>query len=182
MTGTKEQFCTTFRKFNKIYAVCFCRSYDVNAPICNEYPKMIPTATRLLMREESGRTPRRFIRHLLNGDGKLWCQSSPFYATLFIDYKKSSLVRKTKCVSKHIELLKIERTHRAKVFDNSIFCDSLPSSAEKIGCFDLNLEEEESQSSQGSNVICCCNTEHECDQTSLQIRRIVSYLMKSIII
>ncbi|CAG9535045.1 unnamed protein product [Cercopithifilaria johnstoni] len=120
----------------------------------------------------------QLILHPLNTAGKLWCLSGPFYATIYFDKRTSSFRRKTKCVPKQIEIYKIKRTHKAIKFDNSIFCDSLPILGKNFGCFDLNLDSKKSQ--KRSEMACCCSDEHECEQTSLQIRLVFSHLKKDL--
>uniref|UniRef100_A0A8R1TKX9 EGF-like domain-containing protein n=1 Tax=Onchocerca volvulus TaxID=6282 RepID=A0A8R1TKX9_ONCVO len=127
------------------FAVCFCRSYNPNATACNENPKMLLNAINLLMSEKNRLTRRELVRHWLNLKQKLQCHSGPFYATISINYGKRQILRRTKCASKQIDLLKSDRSYRVKRFDNSIFCDALSLFGRMAGCFILNSDFEESE-------------------------------------
>ncbi|KAK6103356.1 hypothetical protein QQG55_12170 [Brugia pahangi] len=107
-------------------------------------------AKRMLIIERTNHYSRFVYLHRLNIAGNLWCLSSLFYAKIIFDGKTDKFYRNSKCVTEQTELLKIERTHRPKLFDNSIFCDSISFLADEFGCFDLNWnEEKELQMSQG---------------------------------
>ncbi|KAM3722362.1 Transcription antitermination protein NusB [Dirofilaria immitis] len=165
---------------SSIKAVCFCRSYESDTPACNQNPKLLLNAMNLIMSEDALFTPRKLVPHLLDTEESLWCYSGPFYATISIDYKTHKLLRHTKCVSKQIELLKSDKSYRAKTFDNSIFCDTLPLFVQMSQCFQLNWHSDESRKLMENNVICCCDYDLECQLLSVDIRRLTFNFAKFI--
>uniref|UniRef100_A0AAF5PWV3 Uncharacterized protein n=1 Tax=Wuchereria bancrofti TaxID=6293 RepID=A0AAF5PWV3_WUCBA len=86
MSGIEMQFCKNY--FTDEFfaaAACFCRTYDNSAPACNNDPKMVSMATRILVSEGANHYSRFVFRHVLNTAGNLWCFSSPFYAKIYFD-------------------------------------------------------------------------------------------------